>query len=198
MERTRRISRGSYPTGMPGDPLHPVVGGEIPFDASPLEVESRAEFESHLAERSLAGLVILGLRLDLDPPDFTGVDVRGTLFVGCRLASDGVEIDLIRRGAHLVPPFDAQPYPTHPATLYTPEDLSFGFTQDGFAGMYDTNVYRHFLDHGGAGPDIRQAPAQRRHDAGIDNPLRKALPGWAASPHPQAAGRIMSGHAAAP
>ena len=62
---------------MPGDPLHPVVGGEIPFDASPLEVESRAEFESHLAKRSLAGLVILGLRLDLDPPDFTGVDVQG-------------------------------------------------------------------------------------------------------------------------
>src|SRR6187402_721307 len=99
-----------YPTGMSGDPLLPVLGGEVPFDSTVLEVESRAELDVHLAKKSLAGLIVLGLRLDLRPPDFTGVDVRGTLFVGCRLASAEVEIDLIRRGAHLVPPFDARPY----------------------------------------------------------------------------------------
>ena len=181
---------------MPGDPLHPVLGGDIPFDATALEVESRAEFDVHLAKRSLAGLVILGLRLDLDPPDFTGIDVTGTLFVGCRLAGAEVEIDLLRRGAHLVPPFDARPYPTHPATLYTPEDLSFGFAQDGFAGMYDTMVYRHFLEHGGAGPDIREALAQRLHDAGIDNALGKALSAWVAHHDAKAAVGIMGGHAA--
>jgi predicted Rossmann-fold nucleotide-binding protein len=181
---------------MPGDPLHPVLGGDIPFDNTALEVESRAEFESHLARRSLAGLVLLGLRLDIDPPDFTGVDVTGTLFVGCHLASDGVEIELIRRGAHLVPPFDARPYPTHPATLYTPEDLSFGFGSDGFAGMYDTTVYQHFVDHGGAAPDIREALAQRLHDAGIDNALGKALHAWVAGHNAKAAVGIMGGHAA--
>ncbi|WP_433299761.1 LOG family protein [Actinoplanes sp. CA-030573] len=164
---------------MPGDPLHPVLGGDIPFDETAYEVESRAEFDSHLRKRSLAGLVVLGLHLDENPPDFTGVDVTGALFVGCRLAGPDVEIDLIRRGAHLVPPFDARPYPTHPATLYTPEDLSFGFAQEGFAGMYDTVVYRHFVEHGGAGPDIREALAQRLHDAGIDNALGKALAAWA-------------------
>ncbi len=173
-----------------------MVGGDIPFDASPLEVESRAEFDSHLAKGSLAGLVILGLRLDLDPPDFTEVYVNDALFVGCRLPSEEVEIDLIRRGAHLVPPFDARPYPTHPATLYTPEDLSFGFAHDGFAGMYDTMVYRHFLEHGGAGPDIREALAQRLHDAGIDNALGKALASWAANHEAKAAVGIMGGHAA--
>lgn len=181
---------------MPGDPLHPVLGGDIPFDASPLEVESRAEFDAHLARRSLAGLVILGLRLDLDPPDFGPVDVKGALFVGCRLAGPDVEIDLIRRGAHLVPPFDARPFPTHPATLYTPEDLSFGFAQGGFAGMYDTAVYQHFLDHGGPGPDIREALAQRLHDAGIDNALGKALAAWSANHQAKAAVGIMGGHAA--
>ncbi|WP_433372877.1 LOG family protein [Actinoplanes sp. CA-142083] len=181
---------------MPGDPLHPVLGGDIPFDASPLEVESRGEFDSHLARRSLAGLVILGLRLDRDPPDFTGIDVKGALFVGCRLAGPDVEVDLIRRGAHLVPPFDARPYPTHPATLYTPEDLSFGFAQEGFAGMYDTLVYHHFVEHGGAGPDIREALAQRLHDAGIDNALGKALAAWSATHQAKAAVGIMGGHAA--
>ena len=165
---------------MPGDPLQPVFGGEIPFDSTAFEIESRAELDAHLAEKSLAGLVVLGLRLDLDPPDLTGVDVHGTLFVACRLASDDVEIDLIRRGAHLVPPFDDLPYPTHPAVLYTPEDLSSGFPEGGFAGMYDTTVYDHFLAHGGAAPDVREALAQRLHDAGIDNALGKALAAWVA------------------
>ena len=181
---------------MPGDPLSPVLGGEIPFDATALEVESRAEFDMHLARRSLAGLVILGIRLDLDPPDLTDVDVSGTLFVGCGLGDAAVEIDLIRRGAHLVPPFEARPYPTHPATLYTPEDLSFGFDQDGFAGMYDSLVYRHFLEHGGASPDIREALAQRLHDAGIDNALGKALASWVGGHDAKAAVGIMGGHAA--
>ena len=62
---------------MPGDPLQPVLGGVAPFDGTAFEVESRAEFDAHLAQRSLAGLVILGLRLDRDPPSFAGVDVRG-------------------------------------------------------------------------------------------------------------------------
>jgi len=177
------------------DPLQPVLGGDVPFDATAFEVESRAELDVHLAKKSLTGLVILGLRLDLAPPEFAGVDVQGTLFVGCRLASAEVEIDLIRRGAHLVPPFDARPYPTHPATLYTPEDLSFGFADGGFAGMYETRVYDHFLEHGGAAPDIREALAQRLHDAGIDNALGKALAAWVSAYGAEGAVGIMGGHA---
>ncbi|MFI5495339.1 LOG family protein [Actinoplanes sp. NPDC051859] len=166
-----------------------------PFDATEFEVESRAEFDTHLAKRSLAGLIVLGLRLDLNPPDLTEVDVDGTLFVGCKVASAEVEVDLIRRGAHLIPPFDARPYPTHPALLYTPEDLSFGFAQDGFAGMYDTRVYQHFLEHGGAAPDLREAIAQRLHDAGIDNALGKALAAWFGAHGQRGAVGIMGGHA---
>jgi predicted Rossmann-fold nucleotide-binding protein len=181
---------------MSGDPLHPVLGGDAPFDATAFEIESRAEFDVHLARRSLAGLVVLGLRLDLDPPDFTGVEVRGTLFVGCRLPSATVEIELLRRGAHLLPPFEARPYPTHPANLYTPEDLSRGFAEGGFAGMYDTLVYQHFASHGGPSPDIREALAQRLHDAGIDNALGKALAVWAAGHDAKGAVGIMGGHAA--
>jgi hypothetical protein len=95
---------------MPGDPLQAVLGGSVPFDATEHEVESRAELDAHLAMHSLSGLVILGLQLDLDPPDFAGLDVRGTLFVGCRFASAEVEVDLIRRGALIVPPFRTRPY----------------------------------------------------------------------------------------
>jgi predicted Rossmann-fold nucleotide-binding protein len=178
------------------EPPQHLIGGDLPYDDTALEVESRAEFDLHLARRSLAGLVILGLHLDEHPPDFAGIDLTGTLFVGCRLATAEVEIDLIRRGAHLVPPFDARPYPTHPATLYTPEDLSYGFAQGGFAGMYDTQVYRHFVEHGGATPDIREAIAQRLHDAGIDNALGKAVGAWVGTHGAKRAVGIMGGHAA--
>ena len=180
---------------MPGDPLQPVFGGDVPFDATAFEIETRAEFDSHLAKRSLAGLIVLGLGLHESPPDFGDVDVRETLFVGCRLAGPEVEIDLIRRGAHLVPPFAARPYPTHPAHLYTPEELAAGFARDGFAGMYDTLVYDHFLKHGGAGPDLREAIAQRLHDAGIDNALTKALAAWVDVHGARGAVGIMGGHA---
>ncbi len=180
---------------MSGDPLRPVFGGDAPFDATVSEIESRAEFDSHLAKKSLADLVVLGLRLDEDPPDLTGVDVRQTLFIGCTLASDEVEIDLIRRGAHVIPPFDERPYPTHPATLYTPEDLAAGFDRAGFAGMYDTRVYEHFRAHGGAAPDIREAIAQRLHDAGVDNALGKALAAWVEVHGTEGAVGIMGGHA---
>ncbi|MFC4066129.1 hypothetical protein [Actinoplanes subglobosus] len=178
------------------DPLQPVLGGDAPFDATADEIETRAELDVHLAKNTLAGLCVLGLRLDRDPPDLTGVDVRDTMFVGCHLAGFEVESDLILRGAHVVPPFDGRPYPTHPALLYTPEDLSAGFAEQGFAGMYDTVVYRHFVDHGGAVPDIREALAQRLHDAGIDNALGKALNEWAAAHGTRGAIGIMGGHAA--
>jgi predicted Rossmann-fold nucleotide-binding protein len=180
---------------MPGDPLQPVFGGDVPFDATASEIETRAEFDTHLAKRTLADLVVLGVDLCDDPPDLSEVDVQGALFIGCRLASADVEIDLIRRGAHLIPPFETRPYPTHPALLYTPEDLSVGFGEHGFAGMYDTRVYEHFVAHGGAGPDIREAIAQRLHDAGVDNALGKALAAWVDVHGTEGAVGIMGGHA---
>ena len=62
--------------------------------------------------------------------------------------------------------------------------------------MYDTLVYDHFLEHGGAAPDIREAIAQRLHDAGIDNALGKALAAWVARRTARrGAVGIMGGHA---
>jgi predicted Rossmann-fold nucleotide-binding protein len=61
--------------------------------------------------------------------------------------------------------------------------------------MYDTRVWRHFLAHGGASPDVREALAQRLHDAGIDNALGKALAGWVGVHGTEGAVGIMGGHA---
>jgi predicted Rossmann-fold nucleotide-binding protein len=166
-----------------------------PHDDSPDEIESRAELDHHLATGTLAGLAVQGLRLDTDPPDLSGVDVDGALFVGCRFASRQVEVDLVRRGAHVVPEFREVPYPTMPGTLYTADDLAAGFAEHGFAGMYDTVVYEHFKAHGGAVPDIREALAQRLHDSGIDDALTDATTGWLAKHGPASIVGVMGGHA---
>src|SRR5262249_27537814 len=136
---------------VPTPPRHVIE----PHDDSPDEIESRAELDLHLSTGTLAGLTVQGLRLDTDPPDLSRVQVSDALFVGCRFSSRAVEADLVRRGAHVVPEFVDVPYPTDPGTLYTPDELAAGFPTDGFAGMYDTVVYQHFLAHGGALPDIR-------------------------------------------
>jgi predicted Rossmann-fold nucleotide-binding protein len=94
-----------------------------------------------------------------------------------------------------VPEFAGIPYPTHPSQLYDPEDLAAGFASDGFEGMFDTVVYRHFRATGGATPEIREAVAQRMHDSGIDNALANVTAGWIGARGPAAAIGIMGGHA---
>nr|WP_121397258.1 hypothetical protein [Micromonospora sp. M71_S20] len=176
------------PTPPPADVIEPHTCTD--------EIETRAEFDRRLTTGSLVGLTVQGLRLDLDPvPDLTAVEVTGTLFVGCRFASREVGADLVRRGANVVPPFSGLPYPTQPSHLYTPEELSAGFAEGGFAGMYDTRVYEHFRAHGGALPDVREALGQRLHDHGVDNALADATRAWLATHGPQSVVGIMGGHA---
>jgi predicted Rossmann-fold nucleotide-binding protein len=163
-------------------------------DHSPDEIESRAELELHLAGDTLRGLTVQGLELAVDPPDWAKVDVTGTLFIGCHFESVETHVELTRRGAHVVQPFTHTPYPTHPAYLYTAADLSAGFAEHGFAGMYDTVVYRHFVEHGGAMPGVREALSQRMHDHGVDDALADTIDGWAAESGGPVVG-VMGGHA---
>jgi predicted Rossmann-fold nucleotide-binding protein len=165
-------------------------------DDTPHEIESLTELAGHLTAGTLRDLLIQGLDLDGDPPlDLSTVDVRNALFVGCRFASPAVAADLIRRGALVVPAFAGMPYPTHPNRLYTPDDLAAGFDQAGFAGMYDTVVYRHFRTAGGAQPPAREALVQRLHDDGIDSALAYAAAAWVKARGPAAAVGVMGGHA---
>jgi predicted Rossmann-fold nucleotide-binding protein len=163
-------------------------------DHSPDEIESREELAEHLAKGSLAGLTVQGLRLDVDPPALSEVDVTGTLFVGCRFDSTETYTALVRRGAVVVPELADLPYATQPSRLYTAEELSAGFAEHGFAGMYDTVVYAHFRTHGGALPPIREALGQRMHDHGIDDALTDILDGWAEHGGGPVVG-VMGGHA---
>lgn len=159
-------------------------------------MESRAELDRHLRAGSLAGLTVQGLPFDVPPvPDLSGVDLADTLFLGCTFPSAQVEADLVRRGAHVVPPLRGLPYPSHPSRLYTPADLAAGFAEHGPEGMYDNLVYRHFRQHGGALPEIREALAQRLHDHGIDNALADTVRTWVDAHGPASVIGVMGGHA---
>ena len=94
-------------------------------DYTPDEIESSAELALHLNANTLAGKVVEGL--DLRGPSsarLSTVDVNDTLFVGCHFDDVDTMVDLLRRGAVVVPAFASRPYPTHPSRLYTPEDLT--------------------------------------------------------------------------
>jgi predicted Rossmann-fold nucleotide-binding protein len=164
-------------------------------DSSPDEIETRAAFDARIASGSLAGATVQGVRLDLDPPDLTRVDVSNVLFVGCRFPDAERAADIVRRGGSVVPIFEETPYPSSPAQLYTPDDLSAGFEPGGFAAMFDTIVYRHYLAHGGPQPDVREALGQRIHDAGIDDALADELDLWAVVHAPESVVGVMGGHA---
>jgi predicted Rossmann-fold nucleotide-binding protein len=178
-------------------PSPPPIDVITPFDESPNEIESRAELDLHLKTGTLAGLTIEGVRLDVNPPpQLSTVDVTNTLFVGCRFASADDAADLVRRGALVVPAFVGLPFPTHPARLYTPDDLAAGFREGGFVGMYDTVVYQHFRAQGGAQPEVREALVQRLHDDGIDNALADLTRAWINTHGAAATVGVMGGHAA--
>jgi predicted Rossmann-fold nucleotide-binding protein len=184
--------------------VSPVLELPWPPDTTRPEIETRAEFDLHVSAGSLRGLTVQGLRLDENPPDLTGVDVKNALFVGCRFADADAAAEMVRRGASVVPVFEGVPYPTARATLYTPEDLAAGFepaagieTAGGFEAMYDTMVYRHFLDHGGPLPDVREALAQRIHDAAMDNALVGAVATWVVAHDATSIVGVMGGHAVA-
>lgn len=165
-----------------------------PYDHSREEVESREELDQHLAKGRLSGLVVQGLTLDDDPPDFSGIDVSNTLFIACRFVAPQVEADLITRGAQVIPDFQEGLYPTHPFRLYTAGDLAAGFAEGGFQAMYDTRVHGHFVAHGGALPSLREALAQRMHDHGIDDALGDTIDAWTDAAGGPVVG-VMGGHA---
>jgi predicted Rossmann-fold nucleotide-binding protein len=179
-------------TGVPTPPPIQVIE---PTDTPAEQVESRAQLDAYLATGSLRGVTIQGVPLDLDPPDLSSVEVEGALFVGCRFASAKVAAALVERGADVVPAFEDMPFPTFPSRLYTADELAAGFADGGFATMYDAAIYRHYLEHGGALPDVRTALAQRLHDNGIDDALADTTRTWIAEHGPASVVGVMGGHA---
>jgi len=162
-----------------------------PPDSSSTEVDTPAKLAASVVAGTLAGLTVQGLPINVD---LSAVDVSDALFVGCRFADADAIAAIVRRGASVVPVFEGVPYPTTPSTLYTADDLAAGFAEGGFEAMYDTVVYRHFVAAGGPLPPVREALAQRIHDAGIDNALGDVTTAWVAAHAATSVIGVMGGH----
>ena len=90
-----------------------------------------------------------------------------------------VEADAVRRGAHVVPPFAELPYPTHPARLYTPEDLAAYAGREGFDwrfAMADASLYRLLQERFGVAAGQRRYMAWRdARTAAVEQASRPSL-----------------------
>ncbi len=103
--------------------------------------------------------------------DWDAIDVRSTLFLGCRFPSDGVQANLQGRGALVFPRFADRPYDPYRRGLYTPAELLEGCrwgkvwqSRDRHIHAWYVNVRRHL-------PDVAEALAPRPHDFAIDDAL---------------------------
>jgi predicted Rossmann-fold nucleotide-binding protein len=130
------------------------------------------ELGRHLASsRSLRGFALQGLDLGCLSLDWSAIEVRDTLFLGCRFASDA-EVASVRAGGGLLfPRLDGVPYDPWRSSLYTWQELLEGYALDDDHSL-DHAIYRHFLERGRYNPDVREALAQRLHDHAIDDALR--------------------------
>jgi predicted Rossmann-fold nucleotide-binding protein len=119
--------------------------------------------------------VVQGLDFSNAEIDFGKLDVRGTVFLGCRFASPQVEHDLLLRGAIVFPRFEGLPYDPYRAALYSPEELMAGYQPGVLQATRDWAIHAHFVERGRHEADILEALAQRIHDHAIDGALRELL-----------------------
>ena len=127
----------------------------------------------HLLERggSLQGVSLQGLDLGHLGLDWSAIEVRDALFLGCHFASDAEAAAVRAGGGLLFPRLDGLPYDPWRASLYTWQELLGGYDPDADRSL-DHAIYRHFVERGRHNPDVREALAQRLHDHAIDDALR--------------------------
>ena len=122
---------------------------------------------------SLTNVVVRGLDFRQTPIAWQKIDVRGTVFLGCRFGSHDESL-LVGRGALVFPAFRNLPYDPYRSTLYTPAEL---FTSCGGENGHnlDWRIYDHFDKRGRQSPNVMDALAQRIHDQAIDRALGEYL-----------------------
>ncbi|MEZ4888200.1 MAG: hypothetical protein R3E32_25955 [Chitinophagales bacterium] len=121
---------------------------------------------------SLAECVVQGLNFEDTELEWEKMDVKGTVFLGCRFPSLAVEFKLRAGGALLFPPIENLPYNPYRSTLYNWREL-MQMTPEGIT--YDEVLYDHFVKHNRHCPDIIEGLAQRIHDHAIDDALGEIL-----------------------
>jgi predicted Rossmann-fold nucleotide-binding protein len=141
----------------------------------PPEIESLEDFDSRTTAgvRSMAGWQLQDVDLRGRGDVLRGLDVRGALFLGCRIDPD-VEDDLRARGALVFPPVPDVPVDPYRPALYTPDELYDGLVDGDYADTLDARAYTWGR---GDAADVRNQLAQALHDFSVDDALDEFLAG---------------------
>src|SRR5690606_18917113 len=144
---------------------------------------------------SLDGYILQGLDLTQRTSELSGVSVRETVFLGCRLDHE-LNVHLMSSGAVLFPDLGAErPYHPTRSRLYDLDELMQGFDPDAPAS-FDTRPHCAISAHCKHSRDRPLPPwlgalAHRIHARGSDDALAQRLPDPA---HGRVVG-VMGGHA---
>jgi predicted Rossmann-fold nucleotide-binding protein len=132
-----------------------------------------AALEDHLAQyHSLANCTIQNLDLRELDIDWEQVNLHHCTILGCHLP-EGLENELEKRGALVLPAEPDLPYHPFRTELYTWQELMEGFDPENDQSL-DKKIYEHFFAER-FHPDIREALSQRIHDHSIDQAIRKLI-----------------------
>jgi predicted Rossmann-fold nucleotide-binding protein len=149
------------------------------------EIETLAELDRrvHGGTTSLSGWVLQDLDLSERGDLLHGLDPRGALFLGCRLAP-GDEQSLRDRGALVFPAVPDVPFDPYRSGLYTPEELYDGLAGGDYAATLDARVHAWSRRHDGLPAQL----ARTLHDLAVDDALAELVA------HRDVVG-VMGGHA---
>ena len=110
-----------------------------------------------------------------DSSNANKVKYHDCLFMGCRIPDETAA--LIDNTCIVFPKIDV-PFTTFPNGLYKSEVLYKGYDyhdESTFETCYDTKIYKHFINFGKRGKDIKETLARSLHDHSITNALYDML-----------------------
>lgn len=137
------------------------------------EIDSLKSFLEHGS--SISGRAIQALDLRTLGVEWSSIDVRDAVFLGCQFADSETELALLRKGAYIFPRVGERPYDPYRSSLYTPLELLRGFEIGGPTGTQDYRIYQHYIDQSRNDPSIIEAMARRLHDQSIDDALAELV-----------------------
>jgi predicted Rossmann-fold nucleotide-binding protein len=156
------------------------------------EIESSSALEEWLASASRSTDIVFQA-IDLRPYESTllTLDLRGCVFVGCRMTS-ALAAHVSKFECINIPPLPGKPFDAFRVALYTPEELLHGFDAEHpetYANTPDAIIYAHYKDPNNNGID--DVLARRIHDFSISDALEDNLAAWSG----EGVVGVMGGHA---
>lgn len=111
--------------------------------------------------------------------DWNGVDLDGTIFLGCTFESLAQRRDAEDHGAYIFPRLEGLPFDLFRTSLYSVDELMDGYAEGGYVGTRDFQIFEYFdrLRRLECGVPVRHTLAQRIHDHSIDDALLDVIEG---------------------